>query len=279
MAFPVLLLALTFFGYQAEIPKSEILGPVFASAHSNQPVIAITFDDGPSPSTPQVLEILKRYHVKATFFLIGQNIERHPDIPAQIVAGGNAIGNHTYSHSWWTSIDFPKQLSHEIDKTSGLIQATAHVTPTLFRPPRGLRNPWMIRLAKRKGYTVITWSIEVYDWENPKPSPEVIAQRVLSQVKPGAIILLHDGLGTRINPQVQNMVAALPTIIESLQAQGYRFVTIPELLQINRAKVSESLILKTINQLVIFLNRILQHLNWVRSLALPSPLAWQLLHP
>lgn len=257
-AFPILLLVLTFFGYQAEIPKSELLGPVLASAQVIQPVLAITFDDGPSPSTPQVLEILKRYHVQATFFLIGKNIERHPDIPARIAADGHAIGNHTYSHSLWTSIDFPKQIGFEIDKTSSLIQATAHVTPILFRPPRGLRNPWMIRAAEQRGYTIITWSIQANDWENPKPSPQVIAQRVLSHAKPGSIILLHDGLGTRENPQVQNMVAALPIIIETLQAKGYRFVTIPELMQIKNPS-GENVPLMDSNQSMIYSTRWLQH--------------------
>jgi len=93
----------------------------------------------------------------------------------------------------------------------------------------------MIHDAQKKGYTVVTWSIEANDWTNPKPSPEVIAQRVIRQAKPGGIILLHDGLETRANPQVQNMVVALPIIIETLQAQGYRFVTVPELLQIQKS--------------------------------------------
>ncbi len=254
--FPILLFVLTFFGYQAEIPKSDLLGPVLASAQVMQPVIAITFDDGPSPSTPQVLDTLNHYHVKATFFLIGKNIERHPDIPARIAAEGHAIGNHTYSHSWWTSIDFPKQIGFEIDKTTSLIQATAHVTPILFRPPRGLRNPWMIRAAEQRGLTVVTWSIQANDWENPKPSPQVIAQRVLSQVKPGSIILLHDGLETRENPQVQNMIAALPIIIETLQAEGYRFVTIPELMKIKNPSSENGPLLEA-NQSMIYSTRLL----------------------
>ena len=254
ITFPIFLLVLTIFGYTTEIPKSQILGTVLASAHANQPVIALTFDDGPSPSTNQILEILNRYQVKATFFLIGRNIERHPDIPAKIVAGGNVVGNHTYSHSWWTSIEPAKNISFELDKTSSLIQATTHTTPTLFRPPRGLRNPWMIRTAQHKGYAVITWSIQADDWDNPKPSPEVIAQRVLRQAKPGAIILLHDGLGTRENPQVQNMVAALPIIIEALQAQGYRFVTIPDLMKSQNNSVAELSLPGVISQPVCFLD-------------------------
>lgn len=256
---PILIFVLTFFGYQAEIPKSELLGPVLASEKVVQPVIAITFDDGPSQYTPQVLDILKRYHVKATFFLIGKNIERHPDIPARIAADGHTIGNHTYSHSWWTSIDFPKKIDFELDKTSSLIQATAHVTPILFRPPRGLRNPWMIRAAEKRGYTVIMWSIQANDWDNPRPSPQVIAQRVLSQIKPGSIILLHDGMGTSVNPQVQNMVAALPIIIETLQAKGYSFVTIPELMQIKKLS-SENNPLMVPNPSMYYSTNLLQHL-------------------
>lgn len=231
----VVLAALAFFIYKAELPQSQIFGPVLAIARVDQRVIALTFDDGPGPYTPQVLDILDRYRVQGTFFLIGRNIERHPDIPPLIVAKGNVIGNHSYSHSWWTSVDLPGRIYRELDETAALVQDTARVTTVFFRPPRGLRNPWMIHGVRKKGYTVVTWSIQANDWTNPMPGPEVIAQRVIRQAKPGAIILLHDGLGTRANFQGQNMVAALPVIIETLQAQGYHFVTVPEMLQIQKS--------------------------------------------
>lgn len=225
-----LLAVLSLFVLAMVNPTLQVFGPVVSDVRVDQPVIALTFDDGPSPYTAQVLDILDRYQVKATFFVIGQNVERHPDLARRIVAEGHVIGNHTYSHPLWGAVETPGRMAHELDAAAAVIQETTGVTPTLFRPPHGWRSPWMISLAHRKGYQVVTWSISPDDWR--QPPPEVIVRRVVSRARPGAIILLHDGLETQQNPPVQNTVEALPRIIETLQAQGYRFVTIPELEQL-----------------------------------------------
>jgi peptidoglycan/xylan/chitin deacetylase (PgdA/CDA1 family)/GT2 family glycosyltransferase len=230
----VVLAASILFIYLAEVPQAQIFGPALAIARVDQRVIALTFDDGPSPCTPEVLGILSRYRVPGTFFLIGRNIKRHPDMPARIVAAGSAIGNHSDSHSLLVSVGLPSLIGRELAEAASLIQDAAQVTTALFRPPRGLRTPWMIHSVRNRGYTVVTWSIQAKDWTNPRPRPEVIARRIVQQAKPGGIILLHDGHGTCADPQAQNMVAALPTIIEQLQAQGYRFVTVPELIRMQK---------------------------------------------
>lgn len=225
----LLIILLSFFVLAAANPASQVFGPILSHVQVQQPLIALTFDDGPSPYTAQVLDILDRYQVKATFFVIGRNVERHPDLARRIVAEGHVIGNHTYSHPLWVAIETPGQVARELDAAASAIREATGVSPTLFRPPHGWRSPWMIRMARHKGYQVVTWSISPDDWR--RLPPEVITARILRHARPGAIILLHDGLETRRDPPVRNTVAALPAIIEALRAQGYRFVTIPELEQ------------------------------------------------
>jgi peptidoglycan/xylan/chitin deacetylase (PgdA/CDA1 family) len=225
-----LLTLLSLLVFTAMSPGAQTFGPVLAHGPAGQPVVALTFDDGPSPDTAEVLDILAHYQVKATFFVIGQNVQRHPDLARRIVAEGHAIGNHTYSHPLWVAVETPGQVARELDGAAAAIQAATGVYPTLFRPPHGWRSPWMLHLAHRKGYTVVTWSVSPDDWRQPPPG--AIAMRVLQRVRPGAIILLHDGLDTRGNPPMQNTVDALPAIIEGLQARGYHFVTVPELMRV-----------------------------------------------
>jgi len=222
----MVLLALLLF---LESPDRQVFGPVLAKAASARPVVALTFDDGPSTHTAEVLDILARYHVKATFFLIGRNVERYPELARRIVAEGHAVGNHTYTHPIWAAIEGSQHVQRELDNCEKAIELATGIHATIFRPPHGWRSPWMIRQARREGYTVITWSVSPDDWR--RPAPQVITERVLQGVKPGAIILLHDGLEMRGAPPVQNTVAALPAIIEGLRARGYEFVTVPELIQ------------------------------------------------
>jgi len=225
-----LMVALTVLLYLAAAsPDVQLFGRVVASTHTDQPAIALTFDDGPSVHTAEVLDILALYQVRATFFVIGRNVERYPDLAARIVAEGHVIGNHTYTHPLWAAIETPGQVERELELAAHAIAAATGVHPALFRPPHGWRSPWMMRLAIQKGYGVVTWSVSPDDWR--RPPPQTIIDRVLHQVRPGAIILLHDGLETRVGAPVENTVAALPRLIEELQARGYRFVTVPELME------------------------------------------------
>jgi peptidoglycan-N-acetylglucosamine deacetylase len=224
-----LMTAIAVFVVNAETPGGQAFGPVVARVRADQPVVALTFDDGPSAYTAQVLDILARYQVKATFFVIGMNVEKYPDLARRIVAEGHAIGNHTYSHPLLGPVEIPSRFEHELERADLAIEAATGVRTRLFRPPRGLRSPWMMRRARSDGYQVVTWSVSPDDWRHPPSS--VIVQRVLDRVRPGAIVLLHDGLETRASPHQENTVAALPAILAGLQARGYRFVTVPELLK------------------------------------------------
>lgn len=181
--------------------------------------VAITFDDGPWPKySREILQVLKKYNVKATFFEVGKELSRRPDVAREIVAAGHVIGNHSWDHP-----DKPKDAAAQVIRTDKQIAKDLKVTTHLFRPPYGILTNGMAAQAKKEKHAVILWSTSGVDWQ--KPSPIRIANDVLENVHPGGIILLHDGGGNR-----NNTVQALPLIIPRLQQKGYKFVTVPQLL-------------------------------------------------
>lgn len=185
-------------------------------------VVALTFDDGPwDGTTEQVLDILKQYNIKATFFWVGLHIQRHPELARQVVAAGHAIGNHTWRHPLQT-LD-AATAAEEIGNTERLIYETTGVRASLFRPPGGNLNGSLVPYAQGQKYTVTLWSVESGDYYVSAP---LIVDNVLRNVQPGGIVLMHDGGGDR-----SATIQALPQIITTLQQQGYRFVTVPELLE------------------------------------------------
>lgn len=186
-------------------------------------VIALTFDDGPKPKyTEQILQILKKNNIKATFFWIGRFVEAYPEIALKVVAQGHAIGNHTWTHSY---DNMSRSLaSYEIEDTAAIIESVTKVKTTLFRPPGGLLTNGPTDYAISRDYAVLLWSADSKDFSR-KVSVDSIISRVLKSAKPGGMVLMHDGGGDRTRT-----VQALPTIINSLREQGYKFVTVPELL-------------------------------------------------
>lgn len=188
---------------------------------SNRKVIALTFDDGPSePYSNDILYILNRYNVKATFFLLGQNVRAYPERVRQMHEQGHALGNHSWSHPY--APQSPQQAAAQIENTNTWIERAAGVKAKFFRPPGGYLHTGLADYVKNKGNTVVMWSADSKDYY---ASPARIRQYVLSQASPGGIVLLHDGGGDR-----RRTIAALPGIIEALQQQGYTFVTLPELM-------------------------------------------------
>jgi|GEM_PF-88412 len=223
-----------------ELPSNQLLGKVLARGSQTR-CIALTFDDGPGTSTQKILDILEKYGAKATFFVIGRNAAQHPELLRRIAAEGHEIGNHTFNHPLKTAIEPPRMFTREIDSAEAVIRSITGVCPVLFRPPRGWRNPWMIRECNARGYTVVMWSIDTRDWQ-AKHAADIV-NRVVRNVKDGSIILMHDRINTGRDMGVPRTVEALPLILDTLTRAGFSFVTISELqLQvIGRAGDAETL--------------------------------------
>lgn len=187
--------------------------------------IALTFDDGPwETTTDQVLDILAQEGVVATFFWVGQSVQNSPEVAQRVVNAGHAIGNHSWHHRYGP-MDAVTAAS-EIEIAADIFYETTGVETSLFRPPGGYLDNGMADYALSMGYTVVMWSVAAGDTE-PSNDTQAYINNVVNNVHPGSIILLHDGGGDR-----SQTVAALPTIIQSLKDQGYRFVTVAELLQL-----------------------------------------------
>lgn len=187
--------------------------------------IALTFDDGPEPPfTSQILEVLKENNVKATFFLIGQNVETYPGLARSIVLAGHAIGNHTYTHH--DMIREPKdKVDWQLERSEKAIQRATGLKPKIYRPPYGDDNAMTLHESERLGYVTVKWSVSSDDWT--KPGVEAIVSKVLPHVANGSIILMHDGGKDR-----SQTVEAVKILIPELKKKGFWFVTIPELLNI-----------------------------------------------
>jgi peptidoglycan/xylan/chitin deacetylase (PgdA/CDA1 family) len=184
--------------------------------------IALTFDDGPGPYTPGVLDVLERYHVQATFFAIGEMERYFSASTIREIRDGDAVGDHTETHLPLASLSAHDQ-HEELFEQIARIELLGGPRPTLFRPPYGSFNTTTIRELRALHLLMILWSVDTGDYLLPGVS--VIVQRALAGAHPGAIILMHDGGGDR-----SQTIAALPTIIRELRARGFHLVTIPRLL-------------------------------------------------
>jgi peptidoglycan/xylan/chitin deacetylase (PgdA/CDA1 family) len=190
-------------------------------------LVALSFDDGPSdPCTRQLLEVLAKENVLATFMIIGLNAEKHPDILKEVVAAGHAIGNHSYSHPRFDQ-STPAVIREQITKNDTVLEKLTGKKPMLMRPPYGLYGPQYFEICRDTGHVVAGWSASASDW-NPH-TPQEIAGALLDQLAPGAIFLLHDGKETNDGPHRVASVQAVAQLIPQVKARGYRFVTIPEL--------------------------------------------------
>jgi peptidoglycan-N-acetylglucosamine deacetylase len=179
-------------------------------------VVALTFDDGPGDYTPGFLDVLRDKHVPGTFFEIGQEVPGREETLRRILAEGSEIGNHTTHHGSLPA--YP-----DLATTSGLIEAATHFRPCLFRPPGGAVDSAVIAAAGEAGMRTVTWDVDPADWTNPGSG--AVYSRVVGAVRPGSIVLMHDGGGDR-----GGTLAALPAIVDTLRARGYRFATVTELL-------------------------------------------------
>jgi peptidoglycan/xylan/chitin deacetylase (PgdA/CDA1 family) len=235
--FPVLVIFLVVtYGYF--IPTSSVFGKVYYEDNPKEKVVALTFDDGPNePYTSQILDILANHNIKATFFVIGKNVELYPETARRIIAEGHVVGNHSYSHN--ANHALTEYGAKDLERAQETIDNTVGIRPHLYCPPHGKKSPWELEAVKKGGLIEVTWSVSANDQHVlaflGEPSPETFAREIVSRTHPGEIILLHDGYGTlhdTVKADKSLTVKALPLIIEQLQARGYRFVTVPELLNV-----------------------------------------------
>jgi len=193
----------------------------YRSVNTARPVVALTFDDGPHPElTPQLLDILRQQGVRATFYVVGRNVDAYPEIARRIVAEGHEIANHTYNHPHLTQVGAAR-LDSEITKTTESIQRATGRRPTNMRPPYGSINARVEQaLLGKHGLDVIMWSVDPLDWK--RPGAEVVRQRLVEGATPGGILLAHD-----IHP---GTIEAMAGTIGDLKAKGYGFATVSQLL-------------------------------------------------
>lgn len=188
--------------------------------------MALTFDDGPDTRwTPQILNILAEKGVKSTFFVLGREVQKNPAIAARIVREGHIIANHGYNHISLTSLS-PEQIVTQLSRANSTILAATGTQSRLIRPVGGAYNLKVQNIAGQQGFDIILWSVDPKDWQGVTAS--TITRNVLTNTRPGSIILLHSGEG----PNLTGTIQALPQIIDQLKSRGLRFVTIPELLNI-----------------------------------------------
>jgi peptidoglycan/xylan/chitin deacetylase (PgdA/CDA1 family) len=186
--------------------------------------VALTFDDGPGPATPQVLRILEREHVPATFFVIGRQVAGHGALLKRMLRDGDMIGNHTWSHA--DVAGGGPAATAQIEKTQRAVRAaTGGFTPCLLRPPYGATSGALTGLARSLGLDSVLWDVDPQDWREPGVS--AIESTIARQATPGSIVLMHDGGGPR-----GQTVAALPHVIAAFRRRGYRFVTVVDLLRL-----------------------------------------------
>jgi len=215
--------------YGCAARSSQWLGPSLVRGPADGKRIALTFDDGPAPPfTEQILAILRARGITATFFVCVRNVERHPDVVRRIVAEGHALGNHTYSDPF-LCFRTRRSMAREIDRTQEAVRKITGESPTVFRPPYGVRWLGLWRVLGERGLRLVMWSDSGLDW---KLGAEAIVGTAVKGLHPGAVLLLHDGHGVRPPDEVDRSrtVKALPRIIDWALREGFAFVPLKHFL-------------------------------------------------
>ncbi|HEX7506716.1 MAG TPA: polysaccharide deacetylase family protein [Polyangia bacterium] len=224
----ILALAALMGGFVAfrEIPAFDPLGRIsWRLPRRPGRMCAITFDDGPSEHTARVVEILGRYQVKATFFVLSANARRHPDVLRAVAAQGHTIAIHGTTHRKIhraSEAAIEHELATAIHELSALGVPPAH----LYRTPHGLKNRATFRVARKLGCQLWAWSRGI--WDTDRPAPTVLVNRVMRFASSRMVLLLHDGRGDEEHPDIEPMLAALPRIIEGLRDAGFTFLTLDQ---------------------------------------------------
>src|SRR4029077_738296 len=193
----------------------------FNSVHVDGPYIAMSFDDGPSEKlTPKLLDLLAAHHIKATFFVPGENVAQNPEIVARAAREGHEIANHSWSHPNFGKMS-DEGIRRELRRTDDLIRRTIGTRPPLLRPPSGSISARQKKWINQEfGYKIALWDVDPFDWK--RPGPAVVCNRIVKNTRAGSIVLAHD-----IHP---GTIEAMPCVLNQLEAKGFKFVTVSELI-------------------------------------------------
>jgi peptidoglycan-N-acetylglucosamine deacetylase len=212
--------------YAVRVPSCSLLAPSVHRGPGTRPAIALTFDDGPSESTPQLLEILARYRAPATFFQIGTNVRRLPEVAREVVAAGHEIGNHTENHPM-LALKSPIFIERELAQAQETIQRATGQLPRYFRPPYGVRWFGLRQAQQRLGLTGVMWSSIALDWKRQTSS---VVSRLTSGAVPGAILCLHDGRILEHCPDIGVTLQAVRELLPKLLELGFHFERVTDIL-------------------------------------------------
>jgi len=210
----------------AETPAATWFGGGTIHGPPNRDEVALTFDDGPNiGTTEKVMRILDAHGVKGTFFEVGKAIDAEPQITRALYADGQLLGNHSYHHDQWRWLDpsYP-----ELERTQKAFERAIGTCPVLYRPPHGDRTPFLARVVRDHNMHIVMWSASAGDWATDNAA--LVARRILDQARPGAILLLHDGLDGNVTADRSVLVRALPMILDGLRAKGLQPVRLDRML-------------------------------------------------
>jgi peptidoglycan-N-acetylglucosamine deacetylase len=215
-------------GYQSMAPTGQWYGRTFTGLARGTKKLALSYDDGPNDAyTPRLLEVLARHSVHATFFLIGRYVRQVPEIARQIVDAGHIVGNHSFTHPLLT-LKSAAGIREELSTCRSALQDAIGGKSNLFRPPFGGRRPAVLRVARELGLEPVMWNVTGYDWNAPPAA--VIERKVANQIRGGDVVLLHDGGHKQMGADRSQTVLATDRLIERYKAEGFEFVTIPQMM-------------------------------------------------
>ncbi|MEQ1947558.1 MAG: polysaccharide deacetylase family protein [Bryobacteraceae bacterium] len=222
-----LLSAAGFFAYAVRGRSASIFGPSVYRGDRARQSLALTFDDGPSESTTELLDLLAAHNIRATFFMCGQNVDRLPAVARRVAEAGHQIGNHSDTHPYF-HLCSPGRMYQELATAQAKIQQATGAAPALFRAPYGVRWFGLAKAQHELNLLGVMWSTIGLDWKLPAAA---VAQRILKNPGNGDIFCLHDGRGTQKDPDIRATIEALQVAIPEFQKRGFRFETVSEILR------------------------------------------------
>ena len=220
--------------YATYAVRSQWLGASDWHGREDSSSVALTFDDGPSADTDLILNALREHNVRATFFMVGRQVEFHPQVARRVAAEGHEIGNHSYSHPIYL-YSGPRETRRQLLKAQEVIIETTGVSPRFSRPPCGVRTPAYFSAAREMNLRTVQWSVAGFDWKSIGASE--IAHNVLKDVRAGSIILLHDGDSRTKRDRIETVIS-LPLIIKGLKKRGLKVAPLSELLECPMSKAA-----------------------------------------